>query len=117
MKKTSSQSPTYLITGGAGFIGSHLMDALLAGGHPVLAIDDLSTGNPRNISHLLENPNFQFARASITDAVVIDRLASQADIIVHLAAAVGVNLIIQNPVHTIETNILGSDAILKAALR
>lgn len=117
MNKTTSQCATYLITGGAGFIGSHLADALLAQGHSVIAIDDLSTGSLRNISHLLENPNFHFARASITDAIVIDRLASQADIIIHLAAAVGVNLIIQDPVHTIETNILGTEAILRAALR
>jgi UDP-glucose 4-epimerase len=108
---------TYLITGGAGFIGSHLADALLALGHRVLAIDDLSTGQMQNIQHLLRRPEFHFARASITDEIVMDRLASQADVIVHLAAAVGVRLIVEQPVHTIEMNVMGTEAVLKAALR
>ena len=108
---------TILITGGAGFIGSHLADALVAANHHVLAIDDLSTGRFDNIVHLIPNPNFHFARASITDGIVMDRLASQADIIVHLAAAVGVMLIVEHPVHTIQTNIMGTEAVLQAALR
>jgi UDP-glucose 4-epimerase len=108
---------TYLITGGAGFIGSHLADALLALGHRVLAIDDLSTGQMQNIRHLLRRPDFHFARASITDEIVMDRLASQADVIIHLAAAVGVRLIVEQPVHTIEMNVMGTEAVLKAALR
>ena len=82
-----------LVTGGAGFIGSHLADALLDAGYQVLAIDDLSTGSLDNIAHLLGNPKFHFARASITDTIVLDRLASQAGVIFHLAAAVGVQLI------------------------
>jgi UDP-glucose 4-epimerase len=106
-----------LITGGAGFIGSHLADALLAQGHHVLAIDNLSTGRLDNIRHLLDHPDFHFARASITDGIVLDRLASQADIVVHLAAAVGVMLIVERPVHTIETNVMGTEAVLQAALR
>ena len=106
---------TYLITGGAGFIGSHLADTLLAAGQRVLAIDDLSTGRIENISHLLGGANFHFAQASITEKVVLDRLASQADVIVHLAAAVGVQLIVERPVHTIETNVAGTDAVLRAA--
>ncbi len=108
---------TYLITGGAGFIGSHLSDLLLADGHQVLIIDNLSTGHLKNISHHLENPNFHFARASISNELVLDRLASQADVIIHLAAAVGVKLIVEQPVHTIETNIMGTEMVLKAGVR
>ena len=114
----SSERPTtYLITGGAGFIGSHLADALLAGGHRVFALDNLSTGRLSNIQHLLDHPRFQFVRASLTDEIVLDRLASEADTIVHLAAAVGVQLIVERPTHTIETNVMGTEAVLKTALR
>jgi UDP-glucose 4-epimerase len=108
---------TYLITGGAGFIGSHLATALLDAGHRVLAIDDLSTGSLDNIAHLRGNDRFHFARSSITSAVTLDRLTSEADVVIHLAAAVGVKLIVEKPVHTIETNIMGTEAVLKAALR
>jgi UDP-glucose 4-epimerase len=111
-----SDKPTALITGGAGFIGSHLADALLARGYRVLAVDNLSTGNQENIAHLIGHPNYQFARASITDGIVMDRLASQAALIFHLAAAVGVRLIVEHPVQTIETNIMGTEAVLKSAL-
>ena len=117
MQSSMKSTPTYLITGGAGFIGSHLSETLLARGNRVLVIDDLSTGRMENIESLVDHPQFQFSRASITDGVVMDRLASQADIIVHLAAAVGVKLIVVQPVHTIETNIMGTEAVLKAALR
>ena len=113
----SSAQHTVLITGGAGFIGSHLAETFLAAGWRVLAIDDLSTGNQHNIAHLLSNSNFHLARAGITDTIVMDRLASQAQVIVHLAAAVGVQLIVEHPVHTIETNIMGTEAVLQAALR
>lgn len=116
MAKEANQK-TYLITGGAGFIGSHLTDVLLAQDQRVLAIDDLSTGNMQNIAPHLGNPNYHFARASILDDIVLDRLASQADVIVHLAAAVGVQLIVDRPVHTIETNVGGTEKVLKAALR
>jgi UDP-glucose 4-epimerase len=111
-----SHRPTALITGGAGFIGSHLADALLARGYRVLAVDNLSTGDQGNIAHLLGEPNYHFARASITDEIIMDRLASQADLIFHLAAAVGVRLIVERPVQTIETNIMGTEAVLKSAL-
>jgi UDP-glucose 4-epimerase len=104
-----------LITGGAGFIGSHLSDVLLAAGQRVLSIDNLSTGRIENIAHLLGHPQFHFAQASITEKVVLDRLASQADVIIHLAAAVGVQLIVEHPVHTIETNVAGTDAVLRVA--
>jgi UDP-glucose 4-epimerase len=113
----STRDRTILITGGAGFIGSHLVDVLLAEGLRVLVIDDLSTGSLKNIAHNRHNPNFHFARAGITDTIVLDRLASEAGIIIHLAAAVGVQLIVEHPVHTIETNIMGTEHVLQAALR
>jgi UDP-glucose 4-epimerase len=106
-----------LITGGAGFIGSHLSEALLERGHQVTIIDDLSTGRFENIAHLTDNPNFHFAIESITNEVVMDRLASECSMIFHLAAAVGVKLIVERPVHTIETNIMGTEAVLRTALR
>jgi len=107
----------YLVTGGAGFIGSHLAERLLAHGHTVNVLDDLSTGRVENISHLFDLPAFQFTHASLFDEIVLDRLASQADVIVHLAAAVGVQLIVERPVHTIETNVMGTETVLKAAMR
>ncbi len=106
-----------LITGGAGFIGSHLAETLLSRGHHVTIIDDLSTGSLANVQHLLGHERFRFAIETITNQMVLDRLASECDVIFHLAAAVGVQLIIQNPVHTIETNVMGTEAVLKAALR
>jgi UDP-glucose 4-epimerase len=108
---------TWLITGAAGFIGSHLSDALLARGDLVLGLDNLSTGRLSNVDHLLDHSRFHFARASLSDDVVLDRLASQADIVVHLAAAVGVELIVERPAHTIETNVMGTEAVLRAAMR
>lgn len=112
-----SMTRTFLITGGAGFIGSHLCEALLDDGQSVLALDDLSTGSANNIKHLSDRAGFRFARASITDKLVIDRMASQSDVIIHLAAAVGVDLVVEHPVHTIETNIMGTEVVLQAALR
>jgi UDP-glucose 4-epimerase len=106
-----------LITGGAGFIGSHLAETLLNGGHQVTIIDDLSTGRFENIAHLVGHPRFRFAIDTITNEVVMDRLASECELIFHLAAAVGVMLIVEKPVHTIETNVMGTEAVLKAALR
>ena len=106
-----------LITGGAGFIGSHLAEKLLADGHRVFILDNLSTGRWENIAHLDGNPRFHFARASIEEQVVLDRLASQSQVIFHLAAAVGVKLIVERPVQTIETNIRGTEQVLDAALR
>ncbi len=106
-----------LITGGAGFIGSHLAERLLDSGLEVAVLDDLSTGRFENIAHLVGHPGFSFAIDSITNAMVLDRLASESDAIVHLAAAVGVKLVVEQPVHTIETNIMGAEAVLKAAAR
>jgi UDP-glucose 4-epimerase len=106
-----------LITGGAGFIGSHLAEALLAEGHRVVTIDDLSTGAEANIRHLFGRPDFQFVLETITNEVVMDRLVSECDIVFHLAAAVGVELIVRDPVHTIETNVLGASVVLRLANR
>ena len=109
--------PTILVTGGAGFIGSHLCEKLLTQKNRVVAIDNLSTGRLENIQHLSSESNFQFVRESIDNAQVLDRLTSEADLIIHLAAAVGVKLIVENPVHTIQTNINGTEAVLSAANR
>ena len=106
-----------LITGGAGFIGSHLAETLLAEGHSVTIIDNLSTGRFANIEHLVDQPGFHFAIDSITNEIVLDRLASECDTIFHLAAAVGVELIVRQPVRTIETNVMGTEAVLRAARR
>jgi UDP-glucose 4-epimerase len=106
-----------LITGGAGFIGSHLCDELLKKGNDVIIIDDLSTGRMENIEHLKNNPKFHFAIETIMNETVMDRLVSECDAIFHLAAAVGVELIVHNPVEVIERNILGSECVLKIANR
>ncbi len=107
----------FLITGGAGFIGSHLADALLSHGASVTVIDNLSTGRFENIRHLVGQPGFRFAIDTITNDMVMDRLVSECDVLFHLAAAVGVELIVRDPVHVIETNILGTHAVLQAAAR
>lgn len=106
-----------LVTGGAGFIGSHLCELLVHNGYHVVVIDDLSTGRLENIQHLRPLPSFQFVRESITNAQVLDRLTSEADLVIHLAAVVGVRLIVEDPVHTIATNIMGSEAVLTTANR
>jgi UDP-glucose 4-epimerase len=106
-----------LITGGAGFIGSHLAEALLDAGHYVTVIDNLSTGRFENIAHLEGLSRFDFAIETIIDRTVMDRLVSNCDLIYHLAAAVGVKLIVQDPVQTIETNVYGTRMVLKTALR
>ncbi|UCF27896.1 MAG: GDP-mannose 4,6-dehydratase [Chloroflexota bacterium] len=113
----SFNSRSVLITGGAGFIGSHLAEALLAKNYHVTVIDDLSTGRFENIAPLTDHPNFRFAIDTITNEVVMDRLVSECDMIFHLAAAVGVMLIVEQPVHTIQTNIAGTEVVYKTALR
>ncbi len=110
-------SERILITGGAGFIGSHLAETFLAAGKQVSVLDDLSTGRFENIAHLVDRPDFSFAIDSITNHMVLDRLASECQTIIHLAAAVGVQLIVEHPVRTIETNIMGTEAVLQAAAR
>ena len=104
-----------LITGGAGFIGSHLGEALMDAGHSVTTVDDLSTGRLDNIQSLLGRDGFQFIRENVRDATTMAVLVDQCDIIFHLAAAVGVQLIVDRPVHTIETNIHGSEVVLGLA--
>ncbi len=106
-----------LITGGAGFIGSHLSEQLLKSGYRVTIIDNLSTGRLQNIEHLASNPSFSYAIEDIRNIHVIDRLVSECDIIFHLAAAVGVRNIIDRPINTIEVNIGGTETILKTASR
>lgn len=106
-----------LITGGCGFIGSHLAEALLEQGQSVTVVDDLSTGRFENIAHLVKRPGFQFAIANITNEMVMDRLVSECDLVYHLAAAVGVDLIVREPVRVIESNIKGCEAILRIAAR
>lgn len=106
-----------LVTGGAGFIGSHLSRALLARGDSVAVLDNMSTGRFENIEPLVGRPGFSFAIDDLNNALVLDRLASQADAIVHLAAAVGVKLVVEQPTETIETNVLGTHAVLDAARR
>ncbi|MCU0475390.1 MAG: GDP-mannose 4,6-dehydratase [Anaerolineae bacterium] len=106
-----------LITGGAGFIGSHMAEKLLKAGQRVTVIDDLSTGRLANIAHLQGHPHFRFAIEDIRNTTVLDRLVSECDIIYHLAAAVGVQKIVSQPIHTIEVNIGGSEVVLKTAAR
>jgi UDP-glucose 4-epimerase len=104
-----------LITGGAGFVGSHLAEALLARGDEVFVIDNLSTGSIDNIAHLKRTPKFHYTIDSITNEPVLAELIDRSDAVVHLAAAVGVKLIVEAPVHTIETNVHGTEVVLKHA--
>lgn len=106
-----------LITGGAGFIGSHLAECLLQRGDHVTVIDNLSTGRMGNIAEILGHPRFQFVRETVVNADTVERLVAECDVVFHLAAAVGVQLIVRDPIHTFETNILGSHALLQAAAR
>src|SRR5215470_11218361 len=104
-----------LITGGAGFIGSHLAEALLARGDEVFVIDDLSTGSIENIAHLKGQPKFHYTIDSVTNEPLLAEMLDRCDTVVHLAAAVGVKLIVEAPVRTIETNVHGTEVVLKHA--
>jgi len=104
-----------LITGGAGFIGSHLAEHLLEQGHSVIALDNLSTGSLGNIRHLLNRKGFSFVQEDVRNSQTLHVLVPQCDSIFHLAAAVGVKLIVEQPVHTIETNIHGTEVVLAVA--
>lgn len=108
---------SYLITGGAGFIGSHLVERLLARGERVIAFDNLSTGRLRNLDHLGSHPNLTFVQGSVLDELAVDRLVHQCDVVVHLAAAVGVKLIVEEPLHSFTTNIRGSEIVIESAFR
>jgi UDP-glucose 4-epimerase len=105
----------YLITGGAGFIGSHLSDELLERGHEVHVLDDLSTGSIENIRHLKDRPGFAYTIDSAENAPVVAELVDGADAVYHLAAAVGVQLIVESPVRTIETNVHCTEVVLAQA--
>src|SRR4051812_24621217 len=104
-----------LVTGGAGFIGSHLCDLLLDKGHAVHVLDDLSTGSVENISHLEGQEDFQFTVGSVDDGEVVDEVVGEADVVVHLAAAVGVKLVVESPVRAIETNVHCTEVVLAHA--
>jgi UDP-glucose 4-epimerase len=114
---TPKKKKAALVTGGAGFIGSYLAEELLNQGYRVYAIDNLSTGSLDNIKGLREHPDFNFVVGSIMDEPLMERLVAVSDMIFHLAAAVGVRLIIERPVDTMETNIFGTGIVLKFANR
>lgn len=105
------------ITGGAGFIGSHLAERLLADGVKVLVLDNLSTGSIENIEHLIGRPGFDYRVGDVMDAPLVAEMVDRCDLTVHLAAAVGVRLIVEKPVHTIETNVQGTETVLRAVAR
>ena len=104
-----------LITGGAGFIGSHLADLLLERGHQVLLLDDLSTGSHRNIEHLVGRPDVEFVLGSILNADLLDDCVARSDTVFHLAAAVGVQLIVEKPLESLATNLRGSELVFEKA--
>jgi UDP-glucose 4-epimerase len=106
-----------LVTGGAGYVGSHLADALIDRGDEVLVVDNLSTGKMANVEHLLGHERFHFVHGTIVDRALMDRLVAQVDQVYHLAAVVGVKYVIDDPVECIRTNVLGSEIVLEAAHR
>jgi UDP-glucose 4-epimerase len=107
----------YFLTGGAGFIGSHLATRLIERGDEVLVLDDLSTGSMENIAHLVDRPGFRYRIGSALDLPLVSECLDQCDVTFHLAAAVGVRLIVERPVHTIETNVKASEVVLAAAAK
>ncbi|WP_171114546.1 MULTISPECIES: NAD-dependent epimerase/dehydratase family protein [Streptomyces] len=110
-------SSKYLVTGGAGFIGSHLVDALLAEGHGVVVLDDLTTGRQSNLTRAEANPLFRFVRGTVLDAPLVDHLVQEADAVIHLAAAVGVKLIIEQPLTSFIINTKGTETVIDSAQR
>ena len=104
-----------VVTGGAGFIGSHLAESLLAAGYEVVVLDDLSTGRVENLAAVKGHPRLELNTGSVTDEDLVRKVMAEADVVYHLAAAVGVRLILDRPVGTLETNILGTEAVLRAA--
>ena len=107
----------YLITGGAGFIGGHLTESLLADGHQVTVIDDFSTGSIDNLSAVIDNPLLEVVEGDILHLPELEYLITRADLVFHLAAAVGVELVVHDPVRTINTNVHGTEKVLKGAVR
>ncbi|MBO1333637.1 NAD-dependent epimerase/dehydratase family protein [Streptomyces sp. VRA16 Mangrove soil] len=114
---TTSAPLTYLVTGGAGFIGSHLTDALLAQGHTVVVLDDLSTGDRVNLAAAWPDPRLRFVRGSVLDARLVDELTARCDHVVHLAAAVGVRAVVEQPLKSFTTNARGTETVVEAARR
>jgi UDP-glucose 4-epimerase len=106
-----------LITGGAGFIGSHLAESLVEAGHQVIVLDNLSTGRLENIAHLKDNRNFELVIDTVLNENLMDKLVEKSDVIFHLAAAVGVELIVKKPLESLTTNIKGSEVVLEMAHR
>jgi UDP-glucose 4-epimerase len=104
-----------LLTGGAGFVGSHLAERLLELGHEVAVLDNLSTGSMENIAHLKGRARFSYVIDTVTNEPLLAEMIDQSDVVFHLAAAVGVKLIVEQPVHTIETNVHGTEVVLKHA--
>jgi nucleoside-diphosphate-sugar epimerase len=107
----------YLVTGGAGFIGSHLVEALLGAGNEVVALDTLSTGRLSNLAEAQQDPRFRFVQGSVLDELAVDDAVANCDVVVHLAAAVGVKLIVEQPLYSLTTNIKGAITVLEAAHR
>ena len=112
-----TRATTYLITGGAGFIGSHLTDALLARGDNVIVLDQLSTGRHQNLDAVQAHPGFRFVQGSVLDELIVDEVVSEADVVVHLAAAVGVKLLLDQPLSCLTHNIRGTEVVIDAAHR
>ncbi len=106
-----------LVTGGAGFIGSHLSEALLADGWEVYALDDLSTGNLRNVARFRDRPDYHLVVDSVLSPSIVNELVHKCDVVYHLAAAVGVRLIVEQPVHTLVTNVQGTETVLEYCTR
>ena len=100
-----------LLTGGAGFIGSHLSDSLIDAGHQVTVLDNLSTGSVANLAAVLDRDRFRFVEGSVLDAPLVSELVGEADVVLHLAAAVGVRLIVEHPLASMNDNILGLSLI------
>jgi UDP-glucose 4-epimerase len=117
MTSASATPKSYLITGGAGFIGSHLSEGLLARGDHVVAMDNLSTGRLANLDKIGSHPNFRFVQGSVLDELAVDELVHETDVVVHLAAAVGVKLVVEQPLRSFTTNIRGSETVIGAAHR
>lgn len=107
----------YLVTGGAGFIGGHLVESLLADDHEVIVIDDFSTGSPDNLKSVEDNPKLDVVEGNILDLPELEYLITRSDMVFHLAAAVGVELVVHDPVRTITTNVHGTEKVLKGAVR
>ena len=117
MKQVSRASQVHLITGGAGFIGSHLADALVARGDEVVILDDLSTGRRENIIHLLESGRAVFVEGSVLDSDLVDRWVERTDSCFHLASAVGVKLVVSNPLESLMRNVRGTNVVAHATAR